>query len=172
MHQHRGIRRGLKAARSGFTLIEVMIVIAIIVALSGLIGVAVLGRQKEAKVGLAQTDVNNLKSALKQFYLTYDRFPKDEEGIEVLWNKEKLDADSDATKWKKFLEDPMPNDRWGHAWEYRQQSEHGDPDNFDLWSLGPDGQDSTGDEIVSWTKTADETGAATDTTGTSTGKGN
>lgn len=144
-------------ARSAFTLIEVLIVIAIIVALTGLVGLALFSKQKEAKTGLAQADLNNIKTALGSFRVKYDRWPTETEGIEVLWNKEKLDPDADAAKWSKELEKSMPVDRWGRPWNYRPTSEHGDEDTFDLWSNGPDGEDGTTDDIVSWEK--EDTGA-------------
>lgn len=135
---------------AGFTLIEVLIVIAIIVALAGLVGVALFSKQKEAKIGLAKADIKTIEAALKQFRVKYDRYPTDDEGLEVLWSKDKLDADSDAAKWSKELEKPMPNDQWGTVWNYRQKSEHGDEDDFDLWSAGPDKQEGNEDDIVSW----------------------
>lgn len=167
--------RGLGARRSGFTLIEVLIVIAIVVALSGLVGIALFSKQKEAKVGLAKTDLRTIESALKQFRVKFDRYPTDEEGVEVLWNKEKLDADADATKWTKELEKPMKTDQWGTPWNYRQKSDHGDEDSFDLWSFGPDKQEGGDDDIVSWTEAEGEgsrsgTGAS-GSTGTSSKTG-
>jgi hypothetical protein len=51
----------------------------------------------------------------------------------------------------------MPLDRWGQAWGYRQVSENGDEKMYDLWSNGPDKQEGTEDDIVSWT-TEDESG--------------
>lgn len=153
-----GFRRG--AARRGFTLIEVMIVIAIILALTGLIAVNVLGRQKQAKADLCKIDMNNIKSALKQFRLDFDRYPTDEEGVKALWDKNAVvtDSDADAAKWRKYLDEPMPNDRWGKPWNYKQASDHGDEDIYDLWSNGADGQEGTDDDIVSWNK-EDEGGA-------------
>lgn len=145
-----------RTVRSAFTLIEVLIVIAIIVALTGLVGLALFSKQKEAKTGLAQADLNTIKTALASFRVKYDRWPTDTEGIEVLWNKERLDPDADATKWSKELQKPMPVDRWGQAWNYRPVSEHGDEDQFDLWSNGPDKEEGTEDDIVSWDK--DEAG--------------
>jgi len=142
-------------ARSAFTLIEVLIVIAIIVALTGLVGLALFSKQKEAKTGLAQADLNTISAAMKSFRLKYERWPTDTEGIEVLWNKEKLDPDADQSKWSKELQKPMPMDRWGEPWNYRPVSEHGDDDEFDLWSNGPDKEEGTPDDIVSWDKTQD-----------------
>lgn len=160
-----------RRARRGFTLIEVLIVIAIIVALGGLVAVTLLGKKKEANTGLAQADLNTVSQALKAFALKYDRFPSDEEGIEVLWNKDKLNPESDAAKWSKELEKAMPNDRWGKPWNYRQKSEHGDEETFDLWSNGPDGEEGTEDDIVSWDKNADASGNPTPSGGGTSNSG-
>ncbi len=162
-HTSSVFRRSVARGRRGFTLIELLIVIAIIAALGGLVTVAVLGRKKEATAQLAQVDLNSLKDGLKHFALVYERFPTDDEGIEVLWNKEKLSPDADATKWKKFMEEPMTVDRWGTAWGYRQASEHGDTDTFDLWSFGPDKQEGTDDDIKSWKDDTTGTGTPGDT---------
>ncbi|MBL8962957.1 MAG: type II secretion system major pseudopilin GspG [Phycisphaerae bacterium] len=142
----------------GFTLIELLIVIAIIAALGGLVTVALLGRKKEATRGLAEHDLSVIKQGMKLFYLTYERFPTEEEGVEVLWNKDLLSPDADAAKWKKFLDEPMPMDRWGSPWGYRPVSEHGDEETCDIWSPGPDRQDGTEDDITSWKTEADGLG--------------
>ncbi|HLO40809.1 MAG TPA: type II secretion system major pseudopilin GspG [Phycisphaerales bacterium] len=145
------VRRGVaRASGRGFTLIELLIVIAIIAALGGLVTVAVLGRKKEATAQLAVVDLNTIKKAMKEFNFNFDRYPTDEEGVEVLWNKEKLSPDADQAKWKKFLEEPMPTDRWGTPWGYRQVSEHGDEETFDLWSFGPNKLEGDDDDVKSW----------------------
>ena len=154
-----GVTSSGRVPRAGFTLIEVMIVIAIVLALTGLIGVAVFSRRDEAKKDTAKIEMNTIKQALDFFRNDFDRYPKDEEGIAVLWDKSKLDPEVDAAKWKGYLKDPLPNDRWGHAWGYRQQSEHSDDvTRYDLWSFGPDGQEGTDDDITSWSILATEGG--------------
>lgn len=162
-------RIGSVARSRGFTLIEVLIVIAIIVALAGLVGVALFSKQKDAKIGLCQADMGTIKSALRNFRLKYDRWPSEDEGLEVLWNVEKLQDEADRAKWSKELESPMPNDRWGNPWGYRDVSEHGDEDTFDLWSNGPDKEEGSDDDIVSWTK-EDEAGAESTSAPSGTGK--
>lgn len=149
-----GVRKGALGLRRGrgFTLIEVMIVIAIILALSGLVGVALFQRFKEAKRGICETQMRQIQSALKDFQFVFERYPTDEEGLAVLWSKDALTADGDQTKWRKFMEDPAPNDAWKHPWGYKQVSSHGDEEKYDLWSNGPDGEEGTDDDIVSWTK--------------------
>jgi general secretion pathway protein G len=142
--------RSSRLVRSGFTLIEVMIVIAIILALTGLVGVALFKRRDEAKRGIVETQMHQIEAGLKSFRLKFDRYPTDDEGVEVLWNKEKLSQEASQDSWSKFLEKPLPNDGWNHPWGYRQQSQHGDEDTYDLWSNGPDGEEGTSDDITSW----------------------
>jgi general secretion pathway protein G len=143
-------------ARRAFTLIEVMIVIAIVLALMGIVGVAVFGQRDRAKADIAKMDLGNIQQALKMFNINHGRYPTDEEGLEVLWNKDKLAPDADASRWTKTLEGELAKDRWGSALGYRQRSEHGDETIYDLWSNGADGQSGTEDDIVSWKKDSSE----------------
>lgn len=141
-----------RVGRRAFSLIEVMIVIAIILAISGLVALAMFSRRDQAEASLGQVELNSLKQALAQFRLDFNRYPTDDEGLEVLWNKEKLDPEADQAAWHEYLTAPMPEDRWGNAWGYRQQSEETeDTTKFDLWSFGPDGEEGTEDDITSWT---------------------
>ncbi len=146
-------RRMVTSNARGFTLIEVMIVIAIVVALGTLVGIAALSRGKEAKQGIATTQLSTIRNAMKLFYADFDRYPSDEEGIKVLWDKTALGGDeAEQKKWRGYLEDPMPNDVWERAWGYRQKSTHGDESKYDIWSNGPDGQEGTEDDVTSWPK--------------------
>jgi general secretion pathway protein G len=144
----------------GFTLIEVMIVIAIVLALAAIVGVAVLGRRDQADVSITQIKLNTIKNALKQFNLDYGRWPTEEEGLEVLWNPESLDPDADRNKYLSggYLEEPTPTDQWGNEWGYRFPSIRGDESQYDLWSFGPNGEDEDGegDDIVSWRRDVDD----------------
>ena len=140
----------------GFTLIEVMIVIAIVLALSAIVGVAVLGRRDQADKSLTQTKLNSIKSALKNFNMDFGRWPTEEEGLAVLWDKEVLDPEADLNKYLPggYLEEPVPTDQWGNEWGYRFPSAREDETQYDLWSWGPNGEDEEGDgdDITSWRK--------------------
>ncbi len=143
-----GTRRTRIARRRGaFTLIEVMIVIAIILALSGLVAVAVFQRRDDADIKLTRVSLNTLKSAMGMFKLDYRRFPYEEEGLAVLWDRELLDPESDENLWKIYLEEKMDKDVWGTEWGYRAESETRDT-GFDLWSNGPDMEEGTDDDIM------------------------
>ena len=100
-----------RRSRGGFTIIEVLIVLAIIVALTGLIGVAVFSRRDDAKKDTARIELNNIKNAMKLFQMDFDRWPTDQEGVKVLWDKTALDSEGDATRWKKYLTEPLPKDK-------------------------------------------------------------
>ncbi len=173
MRQQQPVRfRSRLSIGRGFTLIEVMIVILIVLALGGLVAYNLLGTKEDAESKLAKIDMNTLGQALKQFRFDHGRYPTDDEGLEVLWNKEKMQDEEEAKKWRKLLEKPMEKDRFGNVWGYRQKSEHGDEDTYDLWSYGRDKQEGTADDIVSWDAEAEAAGggATKGAAPTSTGK--
>jgi general secretion pathway protein G len=135
--------------RAAFTLIEVMIVLAIVLALAGLVGVALFQRRDQAKVQLTEVDLQRIKQAMDLFRFDFDRYPTDEEGVRVLWQKDLLDADADPEAYTEYLDSPLPDDRWDNEWGYRAESESREG-KFDLWSNGPDGEEGTDDDITVW----------------------
>jgi len=167
-HAARPLRtvRALRARR-GFTLIEVMIVIALVVALTGLVGIALLGRRDDAKVDMTRIDMNTLRQALDQFYFDMNRWPTDEEGLAALWDRNALQVEDESmeSRWRAYLSEPLARDRWGNEWGYRQVSEQGDESRYDLWSNGPDGQEGTEDDITSWSTDAGGAGGFGDVLG-------
>ena len=151
------------AARPGFTLIEVLIVIVIILAIGGLVAMNVMGGKDKADKGIAEIDLKSLRNAMQQFKVEFNRYPTDEEGVAVLWSKSTLTAEADQTKWRQFIVEPKPNDPWGKPWGYRQKGEKAPEGMFDLWSTGPDMEEGTADDINLW-KTVDD-GSGTGSSG-------
>ncbi len=147
----------LSRARRAFTLIEVLIVLAIIVMIAGFVSVSLFARRDQADVQAAQINLSTLGDALDAFRLDYRRYPTDDEGLAVLWDKEQLDSEADGSLWASYLTKPMASDVWGNEWGYAQQAEDFDSgieeENtsavapYDLWSFGPDGEDGTDDDI-------------------------
>lgn len=130
---------GVSRRRAAFTLIEVMIVILIIVALSAIAGVAVFQQLERAKERTTTIQLRSIEEGLKLFSADFNRFPTTEEGIAVLWDKSKLgegggmgsEMDLDApmdmgaggggssgSEWTQYMAQPVPNDGWGRPWKY------------------------------------------------------
>jgi len=140
--------------RRGFTLVEVLVVLAILVMLVGMVVPRILGTQKKADISGAKTQMGMFNAALEKYALDVKSFPTTEQGLGALLQKP---ADLDeAVKWDgPYLNaQDLPKDPWGHDYKYEYPPTHGTLDRPDLWSDGPDGQDETEDDIVSWSKTA------------------
>jgi len=137
--------------------IEVMIVLAIMLLLAGIVGITVFGQKAKADVQTTRIQMGSIESALRAFRLDFRRYPTEDEGIAVLWDKSRLDPDADEAAWAAYLEKPVAADVWGSAWGYTTETDEfadTDPDSggiaeptFDLWSFGPDREDGTEDDI-------------------------
>jgi general secretion pathway protein G len=97
--------------RRGFTLVELMTVIAIMALLAGIVGVSVRSYLTRSKQNVAKIEIGKLMQALDTYYTTYDRYPTNEEGLEVLTEPSKELAEG--------LLPFIPDDPWGQRYEYR-----------------------------------------------------
>lgn len=138
-------------------MIEVLIVLAIILMISGLVAVQLFSRRDRADIDQTRINLNTLRDALDAFRFDFRRYPTDEEGLAVLWDKSRLDAEADAVAWAGYLREPLPEDAWGNAWGYAAETDDFEADEdspsalapYDLWSNGPDGEEGTDDDIRS-----------------------
>ncbi len=131
----------------GFTLIELMVVLAIIGVLAALIVPNVLGRADDARITAARTDVGNLMQALKLYKLDNQRFPTGEQGLIALTLKPT--SEPVPGNWKPYL-DKLPNDPWGRPYQYMNPGIKGE---VDVLSFGADGQaggEGNNADIGSW----------------------
>ncbi len=131
----------------GFTLIELMVVLAIIGILAALVVPSVLGRADDARVTAARTDVGNLSQALKLYKLDNQRFPTAEQGLRALVAKPT--AEPVPNNWKSYL-DKLPADPWGRPYQYLNPGLKGE---VDVMSWGADGQsggEGVNADIGSW----------------------
>jgi len=117
----------------GFTLIELMVVLLIIGVLSALIVPNVLDRLDEGKVTGAKSDINTLVQALKMYKLDNQRFPTAEQGLQALTAKPT--ASPIPSNWRPYL-DKLPQDPWGHPYQYANPGVKGE---IDVYSTGADG---------------------------------
>jgi general secretion pathway protein G len=131
----------------GFTLIELMVVLAIIGVLAAMIVPNVLGRADDARITAARTDVGNLMQALKLYKLDNQRFPSSEQGLKALIAKPSTEPV--PSNWKPYL-DKLPNDPWGRPYLYVNP---GIKAEVDVMSFGADGQsggEGNNADIGSW----------------------
>ena len=143
----RSLNRSRARKQRGFTLIELMVVLAIIGILAALVVPSVLGRADDARVTAARTDVGNLAQALKLYKLDNQRFPTAEQGLQALVVRPS--AEPVPTNWKSYL-DKLPADPWGRPYQYLNPGLKGE---IDVMSWGADGQsggEGVNADIGSW----------------------
>jgi general secretion pathway protein G len=116
----------------GFTLIELMVVLAIIGVLAALVVPNVLNRADDARVTAAKTDVGNLMQAL--YRLDNQTYPTAEQGLNALVTKPTVGPT--PLNWKPYI-DKLPSDPWGRPYQYMNPGVKGE---VDVLSLGADGQ--------------------------------
>lgn len=127
--------------RAGFTLVEMLVVLAIIGLVVGLVGPRVLNYLSESKVKTAQIQMENIGSALDLFYIDAGRYPTTEEGLTAL-----VQRPAGVSSWSgPYLKSAgVPKDPWGHAYLYRSP---GRDSPYDVGSLGPDGREGSAGAI-------------------------
>ncbi len=130
--------------KTGFTLIELMLVVIIISALAAMVLPRLAGRSEQARVAAASADVRaNISTALKLYELDNGQFPVTSDGLKALLSKP-----SSASNWNGPYLEKEPIDPWGKTYEYKSPGTHR-PQDYDLYSLGKDGIESE-DDVKNW----------------------
>ncbi|HAN69408.1 MAG TPA: type II secretion system protein GspG [Halieaceae bacterium] len=131
----------------GFTLVELLVVLAILALLAGLVGPQVLNQLGGAKSKTAGVQIRDLEQALEMYKLDLGRFPPTDAGLEALvrepagakgWNGPYLRGTS------------VPDDPWGNAYNYRFPGQH---TAYDLFSYGADaapGGSGENADVTNW----------------------
>ncbi len=135
---------------SGFTLIEIMVVVVILGILAALIAPNVISQIDKAQITKAKQDIRAIESALKLYRLDNFRYPSTEEGLEALVNPP--DDPQAQKRWPPggYL-DRLPVDPWGRPYLYLYPGNQGE---YDLYTLGRDGQqggEGLDADIGNWT---------------------
>ena len=132
-----------RKSRRGFTLMEVLLVLAILVILGSLVGVSIMRMQKNANINAARSQVSFLEGVVKAYSIDIGTCPTTQQGLQAL-----AAAPSDLknpAKWQgPYLDKQIPADPWGNDYQYEQTG----PDQFRIWSTGPDGASGSEDDIA------------------------
>ncbi len=134
-----------KRTQHGFTLIEVMVVVVILGILAAIVVPRIMDRPDEARKVKAQQDIRALEAALNLYRLDNYTYPSTDQGLEALAQK----PVPDPPRWKEggYI-DRLPMDPWQHPYQFLSPGSHGA---IDIYSMGPDGQTGTDDDIGNWT---------------------
>jgi len=124
----------LSTRASGYTLMEIMLVVAIIAVIAGGVIVKMTGALDVAKIQRTEQDINNIYSALKLYEARNYQMPDQSQGLEAL-----VSMPTTGTKpanWLKLM-DSVPTDPWNTPYQYRNPGKR-DPSGIDVFSFGPD----------------------------------
>ena len=133
-----------KSKAAGFTLIEIMIVLAIIGMIFSFVGVNVIKKFKESKIQAAKIQLASYQQALQAYYLAHNNYPNTAQGLVSLVHKPTVGKipenypDGGYFGKKELVKDP-----WGNDYQYECE----DYQNYNLYSMGPDGEPGSPDDI-------------------------
>jgi general secretion pathway protein G len=138
MKLDRGRRRAVRHSRrlaAGYSLLEILIVLAIIALIAALVGPRLFAQLDHAKVTTARVQVKSLETALQTMEIDIGRYPGEGEGLPML-----IEADRrSAAGWNgPYLSSGLPNDPWGRPYVYDAPTDRNHPPR--VHSLGADGK--------------------------------
>ncbi len=142
------------ARRGGFTLLEVLLVLAILGVIAAIVVPNLLGTQQKANVSKTKIDIKSLEDAVTMYAIDHDgALPQggQDEMLQALMQP----TDRDGNEMKAYVTAP-PKDAWGRVLNYRYpgQNHPQGVDRPDIWSNGQNGQneDGSGDDVNNWSE--------------------
>lgn len=136
-----------KAKQRGFTLIELMVVLAIIAGMAALIVPNLMDSADESKVTSAKVDVNTISQQLDRYKLDNQSYPSSEQGLQALVDKPSVG--NIPPNWKQTIK-KLPNDPWGRPYQYLKPGIKGQVDVMSFGADGVAGGEGKNADIGSW----------------------
>ncbi|MBF0384384.1 MAG: type II secretion system major pseudopilin GspG [Candidatus Omnitrophica bacterium] len=141
-----------KEKRSGFTMIEIMLVVIIIGILGAMVMPNITGKSEQARKAAARADIEaNLSASLDLYEMDNGRFPTTEQGLKGLLVKPTSSPEPANWNGPYLKKKKMPLDPWGREYVYVSPGARNEGE-YDLSSLGRDGVESE-DDIINWGET-------------------
>ncbi len=146
--------RASRHSRRGFTLMEVLLVLAILAVIMALVVPQYMNVQRQSSVDATKVSIKGLEQALKTYAVGHDGELPTTDNIDVL-----ITDPGNDKKWNgPYLDDDttLPRDAWGNPLQYEYPGpNHPNGLKADIWSWGPDKQNGTEDDINNWTVEVD-----------------
>lgn len=144
LYQNHSVAKVSRRSRAGFSLLEIVIAIALLLLISGVVitnleSVFGSGQQSTAEIFVRQT----IRTPLLNYKTHVGTYPTTEQGLQAL-----VRAPENVENWRGPYVDSLPNDPWGKPYQYRFPGEK-NPNSYDVWSFGPTGQDNE-NNIGNW----------------------
>jgi general secretion pathway protein G len=142
--------RSRRDRRSAFTLLEIMIALAILGMLVAVLITNVGKSLDTAKVGTAKVFVqDSMKTPLLTYKIQIGNYPTTEQGLQALVAAPPTVADRWAGPYVDLTGGKLPLDPWNNPYQYAYPGVH-NKDGYDLWSMGPNGKSGDEDDIGNW----------------------
>jgi general secretion pathway protein G len=137
--------------RGGFTLIEVMLVLMILVIIASTAYIAVRPMRKKAQIKAAFNQIKAFEPALEAYEMDLNEFPSTNHGLEALLSPPSDLADQDKWFGPYLSGNTVPLDPWRNPYQYEYPGKQNQIQDFpDIWSMGPDKRDGTDDDVGNW----------------------
>ncbi len=136
----------MQQKQRGFTLLEIMVVIVILGILASLVVPNLMGNKDQADHQKAVSDIVALENALDMYKLDNTRYPTTDQGLNALITKPDSDPAPKNYKDGGYIK-RLPADPWQNEYQLLSPGEHS---SVDVFSMGPDGQAGTDDDIGNW----------------------
>lgn len=138
-------KQRLHNKQSGFTIIEILVVVVIIAILAAFVAPMIMKRPEQARMVRAKQDVQSIANAMDMYKLDNGSYPTQAQGIAALVTKPTQDPIPDS--WQAYLQH-LPKDPWQNPYHYANPGKHGD---IDIYSDGPKGSaGSASEQIGNW----------------------
>ena len=139
-------RHNKRRNQSGFTLLEIMVVIVILGVLASLVAPNVIGNKEKADMQKAVSDIISLENALDMYKLDNNHYPSTQQGLDALVDRPDGTPEPRNYRSNGYIR-RLPKDPWGNDYLLQNPGQYGE---VDIFSAGPDGQPGTDSDIGNW----------------------